>query len=91
MKLVDKLKQFERNIVFLNWGTSAEYGKINYVGDNFIEFEVLNTDTMEYSDKILINSQLVLEVVVFSPDISRLAIEYAGRLPSENINKSDLN
>ena len=86
MKLVDKLKQFERNIVFLNWGTSAEYGKINYVGDDFIEFEVLNPETLEYAEKILINSQLILEVVIFSSDISRLAIEYAGRLPSENIN-----
>ena len=91
MKLVEKLKQFERSIVFLNWGASAEYGKINYVGNDFIEFEVLNPDTMEYSDKILINSQMILEVVIFSTDISRLAIEYAGKLPFENTNKSDLN
>ena len=91
MRLVDKLKQFERNIVFLNWGTSAEYGKINYVGDDFIEFEVLNPDTMEYSEKILINCQLILEVVIFSSDISRLAVEYSGRLPFENMNNSDLN
>ena len=91
MKLVDKLKQFERNIVFLNWGASAEYGKINYVGDDFIEFEVFNPDTMEYSDKILINSQLILEVVVFSTDISRLAMEYASKLPFGNSEKTDLN
>lgn len=91
MKLVDKLKQFERNIVFLNWGTTAEYGKINYVGDDFIEFEVFNPDTMEYSDKILINSHLILEVVVFSTDISRLAMEYASKLPFGNSEKTDLN
>ena len=91
MKLVDKLKQFERNIVFLNWGTTAEYGKINYVGDEFIEFEVFNPDTMEYSDKILINSHLILEVVVFSTDISRLAMEYASKLPFGNSEKTDLN
>lgn len=89
MRLVEKLKQFERQLVFLNWGTTAEYGKILYVGDNFIEFEVFNPDTMEYTEKVLINSQLVLEVVVFSTDISRLAMEYASRLP--NVEKSDLN
>ena len=91
MKLVDKLKQFERNIVFLNWGTSAEYGKINYVGDDFIEFEVFNPETLEYSDKILINCQLILEVVIFSTDISRLAMEYASKLPFGNSEKTDLN
>lgn len=91
MKLVDKLRQYERKIVFLNWGTSAEYGKINYVGEDFIEFEVLNPDIMEYSDKILINIQLVLEVVIFSTDISRIAIEYAGKLPYGNSDKTELN
>ncbi len=91
MRLVEKLKQFERKIVFLNWGASAEYGKINYVGEDFIEFEVFNPDTMEYSDKLLINSQLILEVVVFSTDISRLAMEYASKLPFGNSDKSNLN
>ena len=89
MKLVDKLKQFERKIVFMNWGTSAEYGKILYVGDDFVELEVLNPDTMEYSEKVLVNSQLILEVVVYSPDISRLMVEYAGRLSSETTKPSE--
>lgn len=91
MKLTDKLKQFERSIVFMNWGTTAEYGKILYVGDNFVEFEVLNIDTMEYNDKVLINSQLILEVVYFSTDISRIAMEYASRLPSKSTNENELN
>ena len=91
MRLTEKLKQFERSIVFMNWGTTAEYGKILYVGDNFVEFEVLNIDTMEYNDKVLINSQLILEVVYFSTDISRIAMEYASRLPSKNLNDADMN
>ena len=86
MKLIDKLKQFERNIVFMNWGTTAEYGKINYVGEDFVEFEIFNPETLEYSEKILINNQLILEVVVFSTDISKLAMEYASKLPFENLN-----
>ena len=91
MRLTEKLKQFERSIVFMNWGTTAEYGKILYVGDNFVEFEVLNIDTMEYNDKVLINSQLILEVVYFSTDISRIAMEYASRLPSKSTNENELN
>ena len=91
MKLTEKLKQFERSIVFMNWGTTAEYGKILYVGSDFVEFEVLNIDTMEYNDKVIINSQLILEVVYFSTDISRIAMEYASRLPSQKTNESELN
>ena len=89
MRLVEKLKQFERQLVFLNWGTTAEYGKILYVGDDFLEFEILNIDSMEYTEKVLINCQLVLEVIVFSTDISRIAMEYASRLPNDD--KSNLN
>ena len=91
MKLTEKLKQFERSIVFMNWGTTAEYGKILYVGEDFVEFEVLNIDTMEYNEKVVINSQLILEVIYFSTDISRIAMEYASRLPSKNSNGTDLN
>lgn len=86
MRLAEKLKQFERKIVFMNWGTTAEYGKINYVGADFVEFEIFNPETLEYTEKVLINIQLVLEVVVYSADISRLAMEYAGKLPFENSN-----
>lgn len=91
MKLTEKLKQFERSIVFMNWGTTAEYGKILYVGEDFVEFEVLNIDSMEYNEKVVINSQLILEVIYFSTDISRIAMEYASRLPSKNSYGTDLN
>ena len=82
MKLVDKLKLYERQLVFLKWGTSESYGKINYVGYDFIEIEIFDTDELEYTDKILINSQLILEVVVKGSDISRILVEYSASLPS---------
>ena len=82
MKLVDKLKLYERQLVFLKWGTSESYGKINYVGYDFIEFEIFDTEELEYTDKILINSQLILEVVVKGSDISRILVEYSASLPS---------
>lgn len=81
MQLVQKLKQFERQLVFLKWGVSEEYGRINYVGFDFVEFEVLDTDSMEYTDKVLVNVQLILEVVVKGTDISRIIAEYSSRLP----------
>ena len=68
-------------MVFLRWGSSAEYGKINYVGSDFVEFEVLDIDSMEYSDLIIINSQIILEVILKGSDISRVLAEFSGSLP----------
>lgn len=85
MRLVQKLKQYEKQIVFLKWAGSENYGKINYVGSDFIDFEVLDTDEMEYSEKVLINAQLLLEVVVQGSDISRIIAEYSGALPPSDI------
>lgn len=82
MRLVNKLKQFERQIVFLRWADNSAYGKLKYVGSDFIEFEVLDTDEMEYVETVLINSQLILEVVSGSSDIARIVAEFSSRLPS---------
>lgn len=84
MRLVDKLKIFERQMVFLKWGSSEGYGRINYVGSDFIEFEIFDTDEMEYTDKLLINAQLILEVVIKGSDIARIIAEYSALLPEQN-------
>lgn len=81
MRLVDKLKLFERQLVFMKWGSSESYGKINYVGIDFVEFEIFDTDELEYTDKLIINSQLILEVVIQGSDIARILAEYSASLP----------
>jgi hypothetical protein len=81
MKLINKIKQFEKQFVFLRWADTEEYGKIQYVGFDFIEFQVLNIETLEYTDNVLINSNLILEVVFASPDINRLIFELSCNLP----------
>lgn len=84
MKLTDKLKTFERQVVFMRWGVNESYGRLNYVGYDFVEFEVLDADELEFTDKILINAQLILEVVVKGSDISRILAEYSGNLPAHD-------
>ncbi|MCD7779706.1 MAG: hypothetical protein LUH05_03420 [Candidatus Gastranaerophilales bacterium] len=84
MRLADKLKLFERQLVFLKWGTSEGYGRINYVGFDFIEFEIFDTDELEYTDKILINVQLIFEVVIKGSDIARILAEYSASLPAHD-------
>jgi hypothetical protein len=73
MRLIHKLKVLERAVVFLRWAGDAEFGKIKYVGEDFIEFDVLDMDSMEYCETVLINAQLILEV-------SRVIAEVSAKL-----------
>ena len=88
MRMIQKLKLFEKSVVFLRWATDADFGKILYVGEDFVEFLVLNPETMEYGDKILINSQLILEVMVSGFEISRLIAEISANTPLNSDNLS---
>ena len=81
MRLVNRLKQFEKKYVFLRWATGAEYGKITYVGEDYIEFNVLDIDTMEYRETNIINSSLILEAVYGGSDISRILAEISSMMP----------
>ena len=81
MNLINRLKVFEQQYVFLRWATGAEYGKVLYAGDDYIEFNVIDIDTMEYRETTIINSNLILEVIFGGPDISRIVAEISSMLP----------
>ena len=85
MKLINRMKVFEQKYVFLRWATGAEYGKITYVGEDYIEFNIIDVDTMEYRETVMINSQLVLEVVFGGADVSRIVAEISSSLPDANV------
>ena len=80
MKLINRMKVFDQKYVFLRWATGAEYGKIVYVGDDYIEFNIIDVDTMEYRETVMINSQLILEAVFGGSDISRIIAEISSML-----------
>ncbi len=77
MRMIQKLKSLEKAVVFLRWATDAQFGKIKYVGEDFIEFDVLDTDSMEYTETVLINSQLILEAIVSGYEVARIIAEIA--------------
>lgn len=82
MNLIQKLKSYERQIVFLKWEDTAEYGRIKYVGQDFVEFDIIDRDNLDYHEVVLINSDLIFEAVIASPDIDRVVIEVCSNLPS---------
>ena len=81
MNLLNRLKSFEHKYVFLRWATGAEYGKVVYVGEDYIEFNIVDVDTMEFRETVIINSKLVLEIIYGGADISRIVAEISSMLP----------
>ena len=80
MRLVEKLKEFENQYMFIRWATGGEYGKLVYAGDDFIEFNIINVDTMEYSETVLIHAPLILEVSIGGTDIARTLAEVSSKI-----------
>ena len=80
MKLINRLKVFEQKYIFLRWATGAEYGKLVYVGEDYVEFNIIDVDTMEYRETTIINSSLILEAIFGGPDISRIVAEISSLL-----------
>jgi len=86
MNLIQKLKSFERKIVFMKWDETEEYGRIKYVGQDFIEFQIIDRDDLDYHEVVLVNPNLVVEVVIASPELDRVVVEVCSNLPSVESN-----
>lgn len=80
MRLVEKLKDYENQYMFIRWATGGEYGKLVYAGDDFVEFDIINVDTMEYSETVLIHAPLILEVSIGGTDIARILAEVSSKI-----------
>lgn len=84
MKMIEKLKEYEGNYAFVHWVNSEEYGKISFVGSNFIQFDIINIESMEYYETAFIKSDLILEVLIGGADISRIIAEISSKLTDAN-------
>ena len=80
MRLVQRLKEFENQYMFIKWATGGDYGKLVYAGDDFIEFNIINLETMEYSETVFINSPLILEVSIGGADVARVIAEVSAQI-----------
>jgi len=80
MRLVEKLKEYENQYMFIKWATGSEYGKLIYAGTDFIEFNIIDVDTMEYSETVLIHSPLILEVSIGGADVQRIIAEVSAQI-----------
>ncbi|MBR1753878.1 hypothetical protein IJ732_03495 [bacterium] len=84
MNLITQLKKFEGNYAFIRWTNSEEYGKLSYVGSDFIQFDIINVTDMEYYETAFIKSHLIQEVLIGGADISRIIAEVSSKLTDAN-------
>lgn len=80
MKLLEKLKEFENQYMFIRWATGGEYGKLIYAGEDFIEFSVIDVETMAYRDTMLIYAPLILEISLGGADVARIVAEVSSQM-----------
>lgn len=83
MRLIEKLKEFENQYMFIRWATGGEYGKLVYAGEDFVEFEIIDVESMEYSETVLIHSPLILEVCIGGADVARILAEISSKISLE--------
>ncbi len=83
MRLVEKLKEYENQYMFVRWATGGEYGKLMSVGEDFIEFNIIDIETMNYKETILIYAPLILEVSIGGADIARIVAEVSSQISIE--------
>lgn len=82
MKLLDRLKFLEGQYMFVKWVGGCEYAKLKNVALDFYEFDIIDIETMEYKETVLIRPDLVMEVVFGGADVQRVLAEMCCNLPA---------
>lgn len=83
MNMLERLKDLQNKYAFVRWVSGNEYGKIVYAGDDFLEFNIIDVDSMDYRETVIINSQLLLEITFGGADVSRIIAERSSKLPTK--------
>ena len=82
MKFSQRLKLLESQYMFIKWVGGSEYAKLINVGSDYYEFHVIDIDTMEYQETIMIQHNLLLEITLGGADVQRIIAEISCQLPS---------
>ncbi|MBO7673317.1 hypothetical protein J6S88_07930 [bacterium] len=80
MRMLEKLREYESQYVFVKWAFGGEYGKLLSVGDDYIELAIIDVDTMEYRETLMIMSSLIFEISLGGADIARIVAEVSSRM-----------
>lgn len=80
MRMLEKLREYENQYVFVKWAFGGEYGKLLSIGDDYIELAVIDVDTMEYRETLILVASLIFEISLGGADIARIVAEVSSRM-----------
>ncbi len=75
MRLIERLKKLEGHYMFIKWVGGCEYAKLVSVAIDFYEFNIIDIETMEYKETIMIRPNLLMEVTYGGADVQRVLAE----------------
>ncbi len=82
MKLFERLRFLEGQYMFIKWIGGNDYAKLAKSGDDYYEFHIIDIETMEYKETVIIQHNMLIEVTFGGPDVQRVLAEVSSQLPS---------
>ncbi|MBR1907308.1 hypothetical protein IJ818_00020 [bacterium] len=82
MRLLNRLQMLEGQYMFIKWVGGCEYAKLVNVALDFYEFDVIDIETMEYKETVMIRPDLLMEVTLGGADVQRVLAEMCCNMPS---------
>ncbi|MBR2526394.1 hypothetical protein IKE67_08010 [bacterium] len=83
MRLLNRLKLLEGQYMFIKWVGGCEYVKLINAAVDFYEFDIIDIETMEYKETIMIRPNLLMEVTFGGPDVQRVLAEMCCNMSQE--------
>ena len=84
MRFCDCLKMYEGQYMFIKWIGGSDYAKLTLVGSDFYQFDIVDIETMDYSETIMMQHNLLMEVTFGGADVQRVLAEMSCNLPTYN-------
>ena len=75
MSLVQRLSFLEGQYMFIKWVGGNEYVKLIHSEEDFLEFNVIDIDTMDYKETLMIRANLLMEITLGGADVQRILAE----------------
>lgn len=82
MKLFERLRLLEGQYMFIKWIGGNDYAKLVKSGEDYYEFNIIDIETMEYRETVIIQHNMLIEVTFGGPDVQRVLAEVSSQLPS---------
>ncbi len=84
MRLLNRLKLLEGQYMFIKWVGGCEYVKLVNASVDFYEFDIIDIESMEYKETILIRPNLLMEITFGGADVQRVLAEMCCNISSGN-------